>query len=155
MQFINSKQVYPIVLGIAVGVLALGVWQKLSLQTEIYLPSVTPVVPSPSKPQVAKVLPPKATGTLTVRNLTIHPVRVVLQSRSALEPFNWDFSPGEGKDQGLKLSLSQSPLSIGNGDIIFVFAIDGSRTYWGPMVVGESSSLVWQGERQGWSLAIE
>lgn len=158
MQFITSKQVYPVVLGITVGVLALGVWQKkINLQTEIVKPEVNPVPTSESKskPLVAKPLPPKASGPLSVSNLSIHPVRVVLQSRSAAEPFNWDFSPGEGQEQGLQLSLSQVPLVIDKGDILFIFAIDGSRTYWGPWIVGESSSLVWQGDRRGWSLAIK
>jgi hypothetical protein len=162
MQFINSKQAYPIVLGIALSVLAIGVWQKFSSQTERYLP--TPVVitqPTPS-PNLTKEDKPAIAGqgSLRVGNLTEHPIRLVVQSRGnsdpkISEPLNWDFVPGEGGTQGLQLSLPQDRVKVNKGDIIFAFATDGSRMYWGPNIVGDSADVVWQGDRHEWSFILK
>lgn len=150
-------------LGIALSVLAIGVWQKFSSQTERYLPQTAPIV-STQAPISANSLnsntkSPTAIagqGTLRVGNLTEHPVRIVLQVKSPnLEPLNWDFAPGEGGNQGLQLSLPQDRVKVKKGDILFAFAIDGSRTYWGPIIVGESGAVVWHGDRREWSLIIK
>ena len=162
MQFINSKQAYPFALGIALSVLAIGVWQKVSYQTERYLPQTTPVVIE-QDPPTTKIVKATTTevggqGALRIANLTDHPVRIVLQSKLDLlmsEPFNWDFVPSEGGDKGLQLSLPQKPLKVIKGDIIFAFATDGSRAYWGPIVVGESNAVVWQSDRREWSFIIK
>jgi len=158
MQFINSKQAYPIVLGIAVSVLVIGVWQKFSPQAERYAPqSPTPRAIAPPNPISTKVIT-SGEGTLRVGNLTPHPVRIVLQSRansSNLEPINWDFVPNEGGNRGLQLSLPQARIKVSKGDIIFAFATDGSRIYWGPSVVGESRAVVWQGDRREWSFILK
>lgn len=150
-------------MGIALSVLAIGVWQKLSSQepssqkptssTERYIPQPVAIAPT-------KINPPTtgAQGSLRVGNLTEHPVRIVLLSSSNSannEPVNWDFVAGEGGNQGLQLSLPQQPIKVGAGDIIFGFATDGSRIYWGPLVVGNSESIIWQSDRQEWSLIIK
>jgi len=162
MQFINSKQAYPILLGIAVSVLAIGVWQKFSPQTERYAPqSPAPVAIAPSKPSPNVTTITSGQGTLRVGNLTPHPIRIVLQSRanasniSGSEPVSWDFVPNEGGDGGLQLSLPQARIEVSKGDIIFAFATDGSRIYWGPNVVGESGAVVWQGDRREWSFILK
>ncbi|AFY74606.1 hypothetical protein Syn7502_02647 [Synechococcus sp. PCC 7502] len=159
MQFINSKQAYPIVLGLALSVLAIGVWQKFSSPTERYLPQTTPIVITepPSTPEIVpNVSPAIGQGALRVGNLTEHPVRVVLLSRLSqpdAEPLNWDFVPGEGGSKGLELSLPQDRVKIKKGDILFAFATDGSRNYWGPIVVGESNAVNWQGDR--WNFILK
>jgi len=160
MQFINSKQAYPLILGIALSALAIGVWQKFT-QTERYLPQpITPVVigQSTSSPNTNKQVEIAGQGTLRVGNLTEHPIRIVVQARvnsSQTEPVNWDFAPGEGGTQGLQLSLPQDRVRVNKGDIIFAFATDGSRAYWGPNVVGESGSIAWQGDRGEWSFILK
>lgn len=161
MQFINSKQAYPIILGIALSALAIGVWQKFSYQTERYLPQLTPVVTEPPISSLNKSNKQAAIagkGTLRVGNLTEHPIRIVVQLRvnsTQTEPVNWDFAPGEGGTQGLQLSLPQDRVKLNKGDIIFAFATDGSRAYWGPNVVGESKSIAWQGDRGEWSFILK
>jgi hypothetical protein len=160
MQFINSKQAYPLILGIALSALAIGVWQKFSSQTERYLPQppVTIAQPAPSLNKSSKLAAIAGQGTLRVGNLTDHPIRVVVQARvnsAQSEPVNWDFAPGEGGTQGLQLSLPQDRVKLNKGDIIFAFATDGSRAYWGPNVVGESGSIAWQSDRREWSFILK
>ena len=79
----------------------------------------------------------KATGSLRVSNRSEHPVRVALLSKRQAEksygkPAHWDFAPGEGGGKGLMLSLPEGKLQVKQGDILVVFAQDGSRRYWGP-----------------------
>jgi len=162
MQFINSKQAYPIVLGIALSVLAIGVWQKFSSQTERYLPTPLVITQPAPDPNLTKenIKAIAGQGSLRVGNLTEHPIRLVVQSRvnsdpKTAEPLNWDFMPGEGGDQGLQLSLPQDRVKVNKGDIIFAFATDGSRIYWGPNVVGESDAVVWQSDRREWSFILK
>jgi hypothetical protein len=122
--------------------------------------NVIPVLPSEPvlSPQAA---PTSArTGSFRVGNRTPHPVRLVILMRSGERMINpetahWDFAPGEGGSEGLLLSLGEEPLQIGPGDIVVAFALDGTRRYWGPNVVGESLAPFWDGESGSWSMILQ
>jgi len=102
----------------------------------------------------------KASGHLRVSNRSEHPVRVALLSkRQAKEsygkPAHWDFAPGEGGGKGLMLSLPDGNLQVKRGDILVVFAQDGSRRYWGPYVAGETPSPAWNNTAVEWQLILQ
>jgi len=102
----------------------------------------------------------KAAGILRVSNRSEHPVRVALLSKGQAEksygkPAHWDFAPGEGGDKGLMLSLPEGKLKVKRGDIVVVFAQDGSRRYWGPYVAGETASPAWNGTAEEWQLILQ
>ena len=104
----------------------------------------------------------KVSGLLRVNNKTTQPVRLVLLARQLSQksanfnkikstpPAHWDFAPEEGSETGLVLSLPQANLRLEKA-----FAQDGSRHYWGPYVVGETSSPQWQPQRQEWQLVLQ
>jgi len=101
----------------------------------------------------------KAVGTLRVSNRTEHPVRVALLTKRSAEksygkPAHWDFAPGEGSGKGLMLSL-EGELKVKQGDILVVFAQDGSRRYWGPYVTGETASPAWNTKAGEWQLVVQ
>ena len=103
---------------------------------------------------------PKAIGSLRVSNRTEHPVRVALLLRKSTQksyakPAHWDFAPGEGGGKGLLLSLPEGKLQLKPGDILVVFAQDGSRLYWGPYVVGETAAPVWNKRVTEWQLILQ
>ncbi len=118
-------------------------------------------------------LPPPvdAIAPLRVSNQTDHPLRVaVLSKRSTtspttpssaaarpanLEPFHWDFAPAEGSITGLVLSLPEGDLSLQAGDVVMAFAQDGSRRYWGPYVIGETSLPAWNNKTTEWVLIVK
>ncbi|MDX1976882.1 MAG: hypothetical protein SFT94_04345 [Pseudanabaenaceae cyanobacterium bins.68] len=127
------KLVWLFSLAIAIALLGNWIWQTQ------FSPSIQP-------------LPPRQ-GSLRFGNLTQHPVRIVLKSQNQPEPWHWDFTPGEGGEKGLVLSLPDQVPQITNGDQIFVFAIDGSRQYWGPITVGESE-ITWRSDRQEWEFTL-
>lgn len=109
----------------------------------------------------------KNQGTLRISNRTNQPVRLALlarqpqvknadnQQKNYDVPAHWDFDPQEGSEKGLILSLSQGNLKLEPGDIIIAFAQDGSRQYWGPYVLGETSLPEWNQQAQEWSLVIK
>ena len=109
----------------------------------------------------------KASGLLRISNKTTQPVRLALLARqSSLKsatanksksdiPAHWDFAPEEGSESGLVLSLPQANLRLEKGDILVAFAQDGSRRYWGPYVVGETSSPQWNPQTQEWQLVLQ
>lgn len=109
----------------------------------------------------------KAAGSLRMSNKTTQPVRLALLSRQlSLKstkankiksdiPAHWDFAPEEGSETGLVLSLPQGNLRLEKGDILVAFAQDGSRRYWGPYVVGETSSPQWNPQTQEWQLVLQ
>jgi hypothetical protein len=102
----------------------------------------------------------KATGSLRVSNRSEHPVRVALLSKGQAEksygkPAHWDFAPGEGGGKGLMLSLPEGKLQVQKGDILVVFAQDGSRRYWGPYVAGETASPAWNSTAREWQLIVQ
>ncbi|OUL36710.1 hypothetical protein BV372_06335 [Nostoc sp. T09] len=107
----------------------------------------------------------KDRGTLRMSNQTNQPVRLALLARqSAVKsssagtqydlPAHWDFAPQEGSEKGLLLSLPNGNLKLEKGDIIVAFAQDGSRRYWGPYVVGETSLPKWNSQKQEWQLIL-
>jgi hypothetical protein len=107
----------------------------------------------------------KDRGTLRMSNQTHQPVRLALLTRqSSLKssagktqsdiPAHWDFAPQEGSEQGMLLSLPNGNLKLEKGDIIVAFAQDGSRRYWGPYVVGETSLPKWDSQKQEWQLIL-
>lgn len=109
----------------------------------------------------------KVVGLLRVSNKTTQPIRLVLLARQLSQksaninkikstpPAHWDFAPEEGSERGLVLSLPQANLRLEKGDILAAFAQDGSRRYWGPYVVGETSSPQWQPQGQEWQLVLQ
>jgi hypothetical protein len=109
----------------------------------------------------------KPSGSLRMSNKTTQPVRLALLARqSSLKsatanksksdiPAHWDFAPEEGSEKGLVLSLPQANLRLEKGDILVAFAQDGSRRYWGPYVVGETSSPQWNPQTQEWQLVLQ
>lgn len=104
-------------------------------------------------------------SNLRVSNRTVYPVRVALlpQSQAADQssqstydiPVHWDFSPGEGSQQGLLLSLPDQSVQLQAGDVLVAFAQDGSRIYWGPYVVDQTNLPLWNDAQQEWQLILE
>jgi len=137
--------------------------------------NVTSVTPNPiSQKDVSHAIaekftvadPKKLQGSLRVSNQTNEPLRLALLARQSAAknaalhpnydvPAHWDFAPQEGSLKGLILSLPQGNLKLDKGDILVAFAQDGSRRYWGPYVVGETSSPVWNTKSQEWQLVLE
>ncbi|NJN31794.1 MAG: hypothetical protein HC824_16230 [Synechococcales cyanobacterium RM1_1_8] len=118
--------------------------------------------------------PAKQVGPFRLGNQTEHPIRIAFlagggpaspaaagstparaPARSPVEPFHWDFAPGEGSRDGLLLALPQGDLSLAAGDVLVAFAQDGSQEYWGPYVVGQTALPYWDGDRQEWQLLIQ
>ncbi|MEB3337584.1 MAG: hypothetical protein VKJ46_08990 [Leptolyngbyaceae bacterium] len=105
------------------------------------------------------------TGQLRVGNRTDHPIRLALLARRSptktpqpspySDPTHWDFAPEEGSSQGLLLSLPEGNLKLKKGDILVAFAQDGSRRYWGPYVVGETSLPQWNSKATEWQLTLK
>ncbi|MDB9373826.1 hypothetical protein [Nodularia sphaerocarpa] len=108
----------------------------------------------------------KNQGNLRMSNQTDQPVRLALLARQPLvknsgnqktqddAPAHWDFDPEEGSQKGLILSLPDGDLKLETGDVIVAFAQDGSRRYWGPYVVGETSVPQWNSQNREWSLVL-
>ncbi len=124
-------------------------------------PKPTSIPVEPEEPKNASSIPAnvEATGTLRVSNRSEHPVRVALLAKGETEksyskPAHWDFAPGEGGGKGLMLSLPQTKLKVKQGDILVVFAQDGSRRYWGPYVAGKTASPAWNSKAGEWQLVL-
>ncbi len=108
----------------------------------------------------------KQQGSLRMSNQTDQPVRLALLARESPVkgsvgkkisydvPAHWDFAPSEGSNKGLILSLPNGNLKLEKGDILVAFAQDGSRRYWGPYVVGETSLPIWNSQNQEWQLVL-
>jgi hypothetical protein len=105
-------------------------------------------------------------GTLRISNKTEIPIRLALLKRRSVAgsvnksdkyniPAHWDFAPQEGSAKGLVLSLPQGNLALKLGDVLVAFAEDGSRRYWGPYVVGETSEPVWNAQQKEWKLVLQ
>ena len=124
-------------------------------------PDSTLIPPEPEEELLSSIpANTKATGSLRVSNRSEHPVRVALLSKRQAEksygkPAHWDFAPGEGGDNGLMLSLPEGKLQVQRGDILVVFAQDGSRHYWGPYVAGETASPAWNSTAREWQLILQ
>ncbi|MGB7443525.1 MAG: hypothetical protein WA919_20880 [Coleofasciculaceae cyanobacterium] len=126
------------------------------------LPKASPALPTPTISSTESQKPATNValkGALRVSNPTTHPVRLALLAQNLPDnnfgkPAHWDFSPREGSGQGLILSLPEANLKLVKGDILVAFAQDGSREYWGPYVVGETSLPVWDQEAAEWQLVL-
>jgi hypothetical protein len=133
------------------------------------VPPLFPLLPPVPSIEVQQVQPGQTgttafvesqAGTLRVSNQSSHPVRVVLRrytgdSDVPQEPIHWDFAPQEGRVRGMILSLPKEDLRLRPGDILVVFAQDGSRLYWGPYVVGETENPLWNQQEREWMLPIQ
>jgi ribosomal protein S30 len=133
-------------------------------------PDVAPplsISPSPSTPP-APPQPPLVNG-LRVRNISPYPVRVVLMSQQSASqqpvqnnsssspyraPVHWDFAPDEGSKVGLLLSLPEGNFTLKKGDVLMAFALDGSRHYWGPYIVGKTGGLS-RSKASEWQLVLK
>ncbi|HLP91292.1 MAG TPA: hypothetical protein VK184_22260 [Nostocaceae cyanobacterium] len=104
-------------------------------------------------------------GVLRMSNQTNQPVRLALLARQPAAknstsgkkshiPAHWDFSPQEGSEKGLILSLPEGSLKLEKGDVLVAFAQDGSRRYWGPYIVGETSLPKWDTGSKEWQLVL-
>lgn len=129
----------------------------------------TPNTASPTnKPDPAMAVARQ--GTLRVSNRSSHPLRVALLSRQPKTsnaksgetipagvdaPAHWDFSPSEGSEKGLLVSLPDRTVTLKKGDIVVAFAQDGSQRYWGPYVVGETAQPSWNSQSAEWELGLD
>ncbi|MFB2834073.1 hypothetical protein [Floridanema evergladense] len=126
---------------------------------------------------IARLNPALTTGevktpprTLRLSNQTNYPVRVAFlpiqvgarKQQSATikqsiygEPGHWDFAPQEGAKTGLVLSLPKGIVQLEKGDVLVAFAQDGSGRYWGPYIVGETSTPVWNRQKSEWQLILQ
>jgi hypothetical protein len=131
-------------------------------------PSGTPTVAPTPAPTVAPTLAanqPVPNG-LRVKNLSNYPVRLVLLAKqpvagatpspSAQTPtIHWDFAPLEGSNSGLILSVPAGTLKLQPGDVLMAFALDGSRQYWGPFVVGQTALPSQKPNSSEWQLDLK
>ena len=146
--------------------LQFSVWIEPSTSKDS-TPPVIEVAPSPTAlpsvtPSVLIVQPSFANG-LRIRNTSSYPIRVVLLSQQSAQnnspanayraPVHWDFAPKEGIGAGLLLSLPEGNLTLRKGDVLVAFALDGSRHYWGPYIVGETRGLS-RSAASEWQLVI-
>jgi hypothetical protein len=144
-----------------------SVWIEPSTPKDV-TPPVIEVAPdaveSPlTSPSVAIPQPVLVNG-LRVRNLSPYPVRVVLmpqksaQNNASVRPYrapvHWDFEPNEGSKAGLLLSLPEGNFTLKTGDVLVAFALDGSRHYWGPYIVGKTDGLS-RSAASEWQLVIK
>ncbi|AGY60733.1 hypothetical protein GKIL_4487 [Gloeobacter kilaueensis JS1] len=98
---------------------------------------------------------PSRQGEVRIGNKTPYPVRVVItKADGSLEGAFWDFAPGEGGSEGIRLALANKPVLLGEGDVITVFTVDGSRKYWGPNILGRTLAPFWDGRRRMWTSVL-
>jgi len=151
-------------LGMLIALTGVSLWQRLTPATIRDIPENAKVIVPPLPTTFARpnLNDGKNIGSLRVGNRTDRSVRLVLFSRvtsqnvwQAIEPLNWDFAPNEGGREGLLLSLPNYKIAIGKGDVIFAFATDGSRAYWGPNIVGETDAPFWDDKNREWSMVLQ
>ncbi|MGF1602996.1 MAG: hypothetical protein ACFCU8_13435 [Thermosynechococcaceae cyanobacterium] len=143
---------------IIVGGTAAFLLTQLSVQVEstVSSPRITPL-PAPSiATQPLPDQPAKVLDQLRVSNRTRYPIRLVLLTRAAAstEPIHWDFAPIEGHREGLVLSRPAGQLRLKKGDVLTAFALDGSRRYWGPYIVGETVQPSQSSPTAEWQLVL-
>lgn len=164
---LDIKYAYSVGLGILIALTGMSLWQKLTPNSnrditenvEVAKVVIPPLPATFARPQLNDG---ENIGSLRVGNRTDRSIRIVLFSRitsqnvwQAIEPLNWDFAPNEGGKEGLLLSLPNYKIAIGKGDVIFAFATDGSRTYWGPNIVGETDAPFWDSKNKEWSMVLQ
>ncbi len=164
--------ILPLILAALVGGSIAFVLSQLQFSAWIEAPasleSVPPVIetnptarPTPVSPSVAASPVAPLRNGLRVSNRSAYALRLVLLSHQSSKqtgskyearPAHWDFDPHEGSQQGLLLSLPKQKLTLETGDVLVAFALDGSRQYWGPYVVGETADPVQSATSQEWQL---
>jgi hypothetical protein len=144
---------------------------EVTSTSSVAIPENPPAITTSEKPKLLTYQASEAkgagNGALRMSNQTNQPVRLALLSRrgeakskgkdSAVPdgmPAHWDFSPQEGNEKGLVLSLPQGSLKLEKGDILVAFAQDGSRRYWGPYIVGETPLPAWNSSNKEWLLIL-
>jgi hypothetical protein len=172
----SKTSILPLILAALVG--GSVVFLLSQLQFRVWIDSsnsrdATPPVieidptPKPSGMAIAspssKPRPPKAVPNgLRVSNQSPTAIRVVLlsqkntlaQQKPYRSPAHWDFAPNEGGQGGLLLSLPEGNLKLASGDVLVAFALDGSRQYWGPYVVGKTSMPTKVSKSSEWQLQL-
>jgi hypothetical protein len=125
----------------------------------------SPAAPKALASSVAKpsAVARAAKNGLRVSNQSPNALRVVLLSHQSSKssksakrgsPAHWDFAPSEGSRNGLLLSLPSEKLTLKPGDVLVAFALDGSRRYWGPYVVGETAAPTQSRSTLEWQLVL-
>ncbi len=164
---LDVKYAYSMCLGALITLTGVALWQRSNSPLNRDIPenieiTKVDVPPLPTTFTRPNLNDGESIGSLRVGNRTDRAVRVVLLSRisslnewKAIEPLNWDFAPNEGGKEGLLLSLPNYKVAISRGDVIFAFATDGSRTYWGPNIVGETDAPFWDTQNQQWSMVLQ
>lgn len=131
---------------------------------EILVPAVPdgstsiPPWPDAATPPADRVAVRPSQLGLKVSNRTSQPLRLVLMSRKGStyqEPVHWDFAPGEGEQEGLQLALPDGSFQLAAGDVLMAFALDGSRRYWGPYVVGSTPRPIKVNDQGEWQLTLQ
>lgn len=174
----SKSNILPGVIAVLVGGLVtfvlsqfqLSVWLEPS-ETDTSSPPVLEAPasssPSPVETQSPALQPPIVANSLRVSNQTSYPIRLVLlagntqqpASTSSTEafrkPVHWDFAPTEGGAEGLILSLPEGSLELHSGDVLVAFALDGSRHYWGPYIIGKTAVPAKKGQPPVWELMIQ
>ncbi|MGB7413094.1 MAG: hypothetical protein WA902_02705 [Thermosynechococcaceae cyanobacterium] len=142
---------------IVVGGTAAFLLTQFSVQVEstVSSPQMTPL-PAPSiAAQPLPDQPAKILDQLRVSNRTRYPIRLVLLTHTAsTEPIHWDFAPIEGHQKGIVLSRPAGQLQLKKGDVLTAFAVDGSRRYWGPYIVGETAQPNQSSPTTEWQLVL-
>jgi len=151
------KQLYSFSLGIIFSLSGVWLWNFFNPPTqtkEIQTKEIS------SQPVIRAVIRGVKKGNLRFGNRTNRAVRLVLSSPNSAEPLHWDFEPGEGSEGGLLLSLPNQKPQVQPGDLIFIFATDGSRNYWSQMVMDQVNPkseqvLSWNSDRQEWQMILK
>lgn len=127
-------------------------------------------VTAPATEKIDPTMAAARQGTLRVSNRSEHPLRVALLARQPKStnaksgevmpagfstPSHWDFSPNEGSEKGLLVSLPNRSVTLKKGDVVVAFAQDGSQRYWGPYIVGETAQPSWNSQSAEWELTLE
>ncbi|MBF2099151.1 MAG: hypothetical protein IGQ88_12375 [Gloeomargaritaceae cyanobacterium C42_A2020_066] len=159
-------KLYPL-LTLILGLGVAGLLTFLQLNSfwsgEILVPAVpdgSPAAPwpDPGTPPVNRVAVRPGHPGLKVSNRTTQPLRLVLMSRKGStyqEPVHWDFATGEGEQEGLQLALPDGSFQLVSGDVLMAFALDGSRRYWGPYVVGSTPRPIKVNDQGEWQLTLQ
>ncbi|WP_287127984.1 hypothetical protein [Candidatus Cyanaurora vandensis] len=92
-------------------------------------------------------------GPLRVGNATPLPVRVVLTKTDG-KPQAWDLAPRQASNEGQELITANTPAQAAEGDLLLIFATDGSRRYWGPNVLGFTPAPFWDSRRRLWTTVV-
>ena len=154
-----KTSVLPQILSAVVGGAAAFFVSQLSVGIESPSSALSDNPPPAPRPSIATQplpeKPVKVPDQLRVSNRSTYPIRVVLLSHEkAEERLHWDFAPAEGNEEGLLLSQPTGPLHLHSGDVLTAFALDGSRRYWGPYIVGETELPTQATSTSEWQLIL-